>query len=171
MKPGDVVVIDAAAECSMYAADITRTLPVSGHFTARQREIYDIVLGAQQAAIDAFQSGKSLLYGDSEASLTKIAKDYIRDPREGPSRPAAGSIFHSWDRSLHRAGRARRRRLQSSARPGNDLHHRAWNLHSGRKPGHPHRRRFPCRRRRQADQLSAALPSKADDVEKIMAGK
>src|SRR5437763_6180141 len=78
MKPGDVVVIDAAAECSMYAADITRTLPVSGHFTARQREIYDIVLGAQQAAIDAFQSGKSLLSGDSEASLTRIAKDYIR---------------------------------------------------------------------------------------------
>ena len=74
MKPGDVVVIDAAAECSMYAADITRTLPVSGHFTARQREIYDIVLGAQQAVIDAFQSGKSLLYGDSEESLTKDRK-------------------------------------------------------------------------------------------------
>jgi Xaa-Pro aminopeptidase len=78
MKSGDVVVIDAAAECSMYAADITRTLPVSGHFTARQREIYDIVLGAQQAAIDSFQSGKSLLFGDSEASLTRVAKDYIK---------------------------------------------------------------------------------------------
>src|SRR6202041_3600328 len=47
MNAGDVVVIDAAAEYSMYAADITRTLPVNGHFTARQREIYDIVLGAQ----------------------------------------------------------------------------------------------------------------------------
>jgi Xaa-Pro aminopeptidase len=78
MKSGDVVVIDAAAECSMYAADITRTLPVSGHFTARQREIYDIVLGAQQAAIDSFQSSKSLLFGDSEASLTRVAKDYIK---------------------------------------------------------------------------------------------
>jgi Xaa-Pro aminopeptidase len=43
----------------MYASDITRTLPVNGHFTARQREIYDIVLGAQQAAIDAFVAGKS----------------------------------------------------------------------------------------------------------------
>ena len=59
MKAGDVVVIDAAAECSMYAADITRTLPVNGHFTARQKEIYDIVLGAQEAAAAAFQSGKS----------------------------------------------------------------------------------------------------------------
>lgn len=78
MKSGDLVVIDAAAECSMYAADLTRTLPVNGHFSPRQREIYDIVLGAQQSAIDAFQSGKSLLFGDSEASLTKVAKDYIR---------------------------------------------------------------------------------------------
>ncbi len=61
MKAGDVVVIDAAGEYSMYAADITRTLPVNGHFTARQREIYDIVLGAQEAAAAAFLSGKSCL--------------------------------------------------------------------------------------------------------------
>ena len=78
MKAGDVVVIDAAAEYSMYAADITRTLPVNGHFTARQKEIYDIVLGAQEAAMSAFQSGKSMLVGDSEASLNKVAKDYIK---------------------------------------------------------------------------------------------
>jgi Xaa-Pro aminopeptidase len=78
MKAGDVVVIDAAGEYSMYAADITRTLPVSGHFTPRQREIYDIVLGAQEAAIAAFQPGKSMLFGDTETSLNKVAKDYIK---------------------------------------------------------------------------------------------
>lgn len=78
MKAGDVVVIDAAGEYSMYAADITRTLPVNGHFTPRQREIYDIVLGAQEAAIAAFQSGKSMLFGDTEASLNKVAKDYFK---------------------------------------------------------------------------------------------
>ena len=78
MKAGDVVVIDAAAEYSMYAGDITRTLPVNGHFTPRQKEIYEIVLGAQEAAIAAFQSGKSLLVGDSDASLNKVAKDYIK---------------------------------------------------------------------------------------------
>jgi Xaa-Pro aminopeptidase len=78
MKAGDVVVIDAAAEYSMYAADITRTLPIGGHFTARQKEIYDIVLGAQEAAAAAFQSGKSVLSGDSENSLNKVAKDYIK---------------------------------------------------------------------------------------------
>lgn len=78
MKAGDVVVIDAAGEYSMYAADITRTLPVNGRFTPRQREIYDIVLGAQEAAAAAFQPGKSMLSGDSEASLNKVAKDYIK---------------------------------------------------------------------------------------------
>ena len=78
MKAGDVVVIDAAGEYSMYAADITRTLPIDGHFTPRQREIYDIVLGAQDAAIAAFQSGKSMLMGDADASLNKVARDYIK---------------------------------------------------------------------------------------------
>ena len=78
MKSGDVVVIDAAAEYSMYAADITRTLPINGHFTARQREIYDIVLGAQEAAAAAFVSGKSKLGGDPEVSLDKVARDYIK---------------------------------------------------------------------------------------------
>jgi Xaa-Pro aminopeptidase len=77
MKSGDVVVIDAAGEYSMYASDITRTLPVNGHFTARQREIYNIVLGAQQAAADAFVSGKSTMKRDDPASLHKVAFDYI----------------------------------------------------------------------------------------------
>ena len=78
IKSGDVIVIDAAAECSMYAADITRTLPATGHFTPRQREIYDIVLGAQEAAAAAFQSGKSMLAGPSPDSLDKAARDYIK---------------------------------------------------------------------------------------------
>jgi Xaa-Pro aminopeptidase len=77
MQAGDVVVIDAAGEYSLYASDITRTLPVSGKFTARQREIYDIVLGAQQAAIAAFQPGKSTLRRGSGASLYTAAYDYI----------------------------------------------------------------------------------------------
>jgi Xaa-Pro aminopeptidase len=78
MKSGDVVVIDAAAEYSMYAADITRTLPINGHFAPRQKEIYEIVLGAQEAAMAAFQSGKSTLMKDSENSLDKVARDYIK---------------------------------------------------------------------------------------------
>ncbi|MBA3915745.1 MAG: aminopeptidase P family protein [Acidobacteriales bacterium] len=77
MQAGDVVVIDAACEYSMYSSDITRTMPVSGKFTARQREIYDIVLGAQQAAIAAFVSGKSNMKRDDPNSLWKVAREYI----------------------------------------------------------------------------------------------
>jgi len=58
-QSGDVLLVDAAGEYSMYASDITRTMPVDGRFTARQREIYNIVLGAQRAAIEAFVAGKS----------------------------------------------------------------------------------------------------------------
>ena len=77
MQAGDVVVIDAAGEYSLYASDITRTLPVSGKFTPRQREIYNIVLGAQQAAMAAFVSGKSSLRRDGPNSLYQAAYDYI----------------------------------------------------------------------------------------------
>src|SRR4051812_2926503 len=77
MQAGDVVVMDVAGEYSMYASDITRTAPVNGHFTPRQREIYDIVLGAQQAAMQAFKAGISRLRGREPESLDKVARDYI----------------------------------------------------------------------------------------------
>ncbi len=50
VKPGDLVVMDAGAEYKGYAADITRTIPVSGIFTQEQRRIYQLVLDAQRAA-------------------------------------------------------------------------------------------------------------------------
>jgi Xaa-Pro aminopeptidase len=80
MQNGDVVVMDAAGEYSMYASDVTRTVPVNGHFTDRQREIYNIVLGAQRAAAEAFVSGKSTLYNREhpEDSLDGAARNYIK---------------------------------------------------------------------------------------------
>ena len=78
IKDGDLVVMDVAGEYSMYASDITRTLPANGKFTPRQREIYDIVLGAANAAMAAFKSGISNLGRRGEAnSLHQIAMDYI----------------------------------------------------------------------------------------------
>jgi Xaa-Pro aminopeptidase len=82
MEKGDVVVIDAAGEYSMYASDLTRTMPVDGHFTDRQKEIYTIVLGAQRAARDAFVAGKSKMgsidhRAEPEITLDKVAFDYI----------------------------------------------------------------------------------------------
>ena len=75
MDRGEMVVMDAAAECDSYSSDITRTVPVGGKFTPRQREIYSIVLGAQKAAIAALKPGARLAgAGDT---LTKVAKDYM----------------------------------------------------------------------------------------------
>jgi Xaa-Pro aminopeptidase len=76
MDRGELVLIDAAAQCDEYASDITRTLPVGGKFTPRQREVYQIVLGAQKAAIAAVQPGVWLA-SNSGNSLTKIARDYM----------------------------------------------------------------------------------------------
>lgn len=56
-KAGELIVLDAAARVGGYNADITRTYPVSGTFTKRQREIYEIVLEAQEAAIAAVKPG------------------------------------------------------------------------------------------------------------------
>ena len=80
MEDGDILLVDAACEYSMYASDITRTVPVNGHFTPRQREIYNIVLGAQQAAIDAFVAGKSTINDRDRQdpnSLDTAAYNYI----------------------------------------------------------------------------------------------
>ncbi|PYP89120.1 MAG: peptidase M24 [Candidatus Angelobacter sp. Gp1-AA117] len=77
MQSGDLVVMDVGGEYSMYATDITRTAPVSGKFSPRQREIYNIVLGAQEAAIKAFQMGKSKLGREGPDSLFQVALDYI----------------------------------------------------------------------------------------------
>ena len=52
IEDGDLLLIDAGCELDYYASDVTRTLPVSGRFTAEQRAVYEIVLEAQLAAID-----------------------------------------------------------------------------------------------------------------------
>ena len=76
MDAGEVLLMDVGAECFMYAADITRTIPVNGKFSPRQREIYDTVLAAQQAAIAAVKPGMNLSkVGDK--SLYKVAYDVI----------------------------------------------------------------------------------------------
>ena len=57
LKKGDLLLIDAGAECDHYAADITRTFPVSGKFNQAQKQLYQLVLDAQYAAIEQIQPG------------------------------------------------------------------------------------------------------------------
>ncbi|MBZ5631880.1 MAG: Xaa-Pro peptidase family protein [Acidobacteriia bacterium] len=75
LDSGESVVADVGAECSDYATDITRTVPAGGKFTPRQRELYEIVLGAQKAAIAAIRPGMRLRADGP--SLHQIAYDYI----------------------------------------------------------------------------------------------
>ncbi|OYY93058.1 MAG: Xaa-Pro aminopeptidase [Hydrogenophilales bacterium 28-61-23] len=59
LHDGDLLLIDAAGEYHGYAADITRTFPVNGRFSPAQRDIYEIVLAAQLAAIEAVKPGNA----------------------------------------------------------------------------------------------------------------
>jgi Xaa-Pro aminopeptidase len=73
VQAGELVVEDVGAEFGYYSADITRTIPSSGRFTPRQRALYDLVLGTQQAAIDSVRPGTAL------ATLERTARTYMRD--------------------------------------------------------------------------------------------
>jgi len=72
IQAGDVVVVDIGAEYSGYSADVTRTYPSSGKFSTRQRELYQIVLDAQKAAIAKVKPGVKI------SDLHQAAMGYIR---------------------------------------------------------------------------------------------
>lgn len=74
LEDGELVLIDAGAEFDLYAGDITRTFPVSGRFSSAQRQLYDIVLAAQERAIEAVTPG---------ATLAAIHQGVVRDLSRG----------------------------------------------------------------------------------------
>ena len=109
IQKGDIVVMDAAGEYSLYASDMTRTVPAAGKFTARQREIYEIVLGAQKAAMAAFQSGKSHLLKEQADSLYDAAYNYINTHGKDQHGEPLGKYFihglgHYVGLNVHDAG-------------------------------------------------------------------
>jgi Xaa-Pro aminopeptidase len=73
---GDIVVLDVGAQYSGYSADITRTIPANAKFTPRQREIYEIVLGAQNAALAMIKPGNDYC-AKGDKSAYKASYDYI----------------------------------------------------------------------------------------------
>jgi Xaa-Pro aminopeptidase len=87
IEDGDIVVMDVGAQFSGYAADITRTIPANGKFTPRQREIYEIVLGAQNAALEKLKPGNDVC-NKGKKSAQVVAYDYINShgkDKEGKS--------------------------------------------------------------------------------------
>ena len=77
LKAGDLVLIDAGCELDCYASDITRTFPVSGEFSLEQRSLYQIVLDAQYAAIEAVKPGNHWNH-PHEAAVRVITQGLIK---------------------------------------------------------------------------------------------
>lgn len=75
MDRGELLLMDVGAECGGYAGDITRTIPVGTKFGERQREIYEIVLGAEKAVIAAVKPGVYITR--RQPSLHQVALDYF----------------------------------------------------------------------------------------------
>lgn len=78
LKNGDLVINDSGAETAMhYASDITRTFPVSGKFSQRQRDIYEIVLAAETKSIEAMKPG--VKYRDIHLNAAKIITSGLKE--------------------------------------------------------------------------------------------
>ncbi|MFO0874016.1 MAG: Xaa-Pro peptidase family protein [Phycisphaerales bacterium] len=73
LRDGDLICLDSGARFAGYSADITRTLPVNGRFTARQRDVYEVVLAAQRAAIKATRAGTTIM--EIDAAARKVIED------------------------------------------------------------------------------------------------
>src|SRR5438309_1556144 len=92
IEDGDIVVMDVGAQYAGYSADITRTLPANGKFTPRQREIYKIVLGAQNAAIAALKPDMDFC-SKGDKNVHKIAYNYINSHGKDLHGKALGAYF------------------------------------------------------------------------------
>jgi Xaa-Pro aminopeptidase len=110
IQDGDIVVLDVGGQYSGYTADITRTLPANGKYTARQREIYEVVYGAQQAALAALKPGAQ--FGGPNG-LQVIARDYMNAHGKDLHGAPLGKYFihglgHHLGLDVHDAGDAGR---------------------------------------------------------------
>jgi Xaa-Pro aminopeptidase len=76
LRDGDLLLIDAGAEYDGYASDITRTFPVNGRFSPEQKDLYDVVLAAQEAAIAKVRPGRQ--WDDvHEAAVVAVAQGLL----------------------------------------------------------------------------------------------
>jgi Xaa-Pro aminopeptidase len=92
MKDGDLLLVDAAAFYKYITVDITRTYPVNGHFTAAQRDIYDLVLEAQTQAMTVAKAGNHL--ADIHAKTVDVIKRGLL--RLGLITDAGGDQYRTW---------------------------------------------------------------------------
>ena len=103
LNDGDLLLIDAGCELDGYASDITRTFPVNGRFSAAQKDVYELVLAAQEAAI-ARVNPQSHWNAPHEAALRVLAQGFID---LGLCRGTVDAVLESGDYRqfyMHRTG-------------------------------------------------------------------
>jgi len=93
LRDGDLLLIDAGAEYDGYASDITRTFPVNGKFSSEQRELYGVVLAAQEAAMEQAQAGKQ--WQDVHEAAIRVATEGMI---------SLGILTHSLEEELESKG-------------------------------------------------------------------
>lgn len=103
LKDGEVVLIDAGAMFNHYCADITRTLPVSGTFTDRQKELYSIVLETQQHVVEHARPGVWLSNPkEPEMSLQHVAINFLK--KKGYDKYFIHGVSHFLGLDVHDVG-------------------------------------------------------------------
>ncbi len=140
LRPGDLLLLDAGAEChSLYTADVTRTLPVSGRFSAEQQAVYDVVWEAQRAGIEAVAPGNDFLE-PSRRAVRVLAQGLIDfgSPEGlargggGPRSSASPALLAARRQPHAGARRARLRRAREAPNTVTASSARAWSLPSNR---------------------------------------
>ena len=125
VRDGDLVLIDAGCELDGYASDITRTFPANGKFTGPQRELYNLVLASQEAAVAATKPGARFI-DPHDATVRVLAQGMLdlgsaeqercRSPRRRDRKAPLLPPLHAPHRPLAGAGRARLRQLRRARR-------------------------------------------------------
>ena len=119
VKKGELLLLDAGVEAhTLYTADITRTLPVSGKFSKEQREIYELVLEAQEQAIQAVKPGNDfmepnrvamrvLAHGLQELGILPDAEEALKDEHQFYKRYSLHNVSHMLGLDVHDCAQAR----------------------------------------------------------------
>jgi Xaa-Pro aminopeptidase len=119
MQPGDLLLLDAGVEAvSLYTADVTRTIPISGTFSPEQREIYTLVWEAQRAAFAACAPGNDFLAPNREAmrvlahglerlGILPSAEEALHDDKQFYKRYSLHNVSHMLGLDVHDCAQAR----------------------------------------------------------------
>ncbi len=120
LKAGELLLLDAGVEGnSLYTADITRTLPISGRFSKEQREVYELVFQAQQAAFEAVKPGNDFMEPNRRAMrvlaeglermgiLPTTAEEALKDEHQFYKRYSLHNVSHMLGLDVHDCAQAR----------------------------------------------------------------